>query len=304
METGPESVGLPAAELGSGGESPSVTAPVDIAHLRSWIGREEEATETVTLDVVRRFLATLGLPPGDLAPGSPAPRLIHLCLAQPAPATADLGPDGHPARGGFLPPVPLPRRMWAAGEMRFRGDIAIGDAVRRVSRIAEVRFKDGRTGPLCFVTLQHRLEAGGDVAVEERQDIVYRDRDPGGTCVEPPAPAPAGTSRRSVDPSAPLLFRYSALTFNGHRIHYDRTYATKVEGYPGLVVHGPLQATLLYNFASMLRGSPGERFAFRSLSPLFDTEPVVLNAADDGEKVRLWTARPSGPVAMSAEVSW
>lgn len=279
-----------------------MTVSLDIDHLRSWIGREEEASEVVTPHLVRKFKATLDLPGGEPAPGDPAPRLIHFCLAQPAAPQAELGPDGHPARGGFLPPVPLPRRMWAGGEFRFQHDIRIGDTVRRVSRIADVVLKQGRTGPLCFVTVRHRIEAGGGVALEERQDIVYRGTD--GGAAKTSTPAEAGSHSREVDASAPLLFRYSALTFNGHRIHYDRRYAQEVEGYPGLVVHGPLQATLLLFFAADIRGALPSSFSFRSLSTIFDDDPIRLHARADGDRLRLWTAREGGPVAMSAEAVW
>jgi 3-methylfumaryl-CoA hydratase len=280
-----------------------MTEPLDIAHLRSWIGREEEASEVVTPELVQKFRATLDLPGGKPAPGEPAPPLIHLCLAQPAVPQSRLGPDGHPARGGFLPPVPLPRRMWAGGEFAFRQDIRVGDVVRRVSRIAEVVLKEGRTGPLCFVTVRHRVEAADAIALEERQDIVYRAADTVGA-VKPTVPAEAGSQQREVDPSPVLLFRYSALTFNGHRIHYDRRYATEVEGYPGLVVHGPLQATWLLNFAASIRGTPPSRFSFRGLSTLFDDDAVRLHAREDGDRLKLWTARDGGPVAMSAEATW
>ena len=280
-----------------------MTEPFDIAHLRSWIGRGEEASEVVTAELVHKFRATLDLPGGKPALGEPAPPLIHLCLAQPAVPQSGLGPDGHPARGGFLPPVPLPRRMWAGGAFAFRRDIRVGDTVQRVSRIADVALKEGRTGPLCFVTVEHRVEAGGAVALEERQDLVYRAADAGGAA-KPAAPAAAGSHRQTAEASATLLFRYSALTFNGHRIHYDRRYAMEVEGYPGLVVHGPLQATWLLNFAASIRGAPPSRFSFRGLSTLFDDDAVRLHAKEDGDRLKLWTARDGGPVAMSAEAAW
>lgn len=275
---------------------------LDIDHLRSWIGREEVAEDIVTADLVRKFKATLDLPGGPPQIGEVAPRLIHFCLAQPAAPTAALGPDGHPQRGGFLPPVPLPRRMWAGGSVTFQGDLRVGDAVRRVSRIADVAVKEGRTGLLCFVTVDHTIEGKGRPLLQERQDIVYRGLD--GGAAKAPAAAESGRHRRRVDASAPLLFRYSALTFNGHRIHYDRRYVTEVEGYPGLIVHGPLQATLLLHFAAEIRGTPPARFAFRSLSPLFDGDPVILHATEDGDGLMLWTARENGPVAMTAEAGW
>ena len=276
---------------------------VDIAHLRSWIGREDVASDVVTPALVGKFRATLDLPGAEPEAGEPAPQLIHFCLAQPAVPQSELGPDGHPARGGFLPPVPLPRRMWAGGALVFRQDIRVGDTVRRTSRIADVVLKEGRTGPLCFVTVEHRIEANGALAVEERQDIVYRGGDAGLPGRPPPAAA-SGQHQRAVDASAPLLFRYSALTFNGHRIHYDRRYVQEVEGYPGLIVHGPLQATLLVDFAARLRGASPSRFSFRSLSPLFDDDPFRLHAAEGGDALKLWTAREGGPIAMSAEAAW
>ena len=275
---------------------------LDIDHLRSWIGREEVAEDIVTADLVRKFKATLDLPGGPPQAGEAAPRLLHFCLAQPAAPTAALGPDGHPQRGGFLPPVPLPRRMWAGGSVTFQGDLRVGDAVRRVSRIADVVAKEGRTGLLCFVTVDHAIESKGRPLLQERQDIVYRGLD--GGAAKAPAAAEPGRHRRRVDASAPLLFRYSALTFNGHRIHYDRRYVTEVEGYPGLIVHGPLQATLLLHFAAEIHGTPPARFAFRSLSPLFDGDAVILHAKENGDGLVLWTARENGPVAMTAEAGW
>jgi 3-methylfumaryl-CoA hydratase len=276
---------------------------LDIDHLRGWIGREEAAEDVVTADLVRKLQATLDLPGPPPRAGDAAPRLVHFCLAQPAAPTAALGPDGHPERGSFLPPVPLPRRMWAGGTVTFDGELRVGDAVRRVSRIADVVVKQGRTGPLCFVTVEHIIEAEGRAAVRDRQDLVYRG--PDGAAKAPAPPAEPGRHRRRVGADAALLFRYSALTFNGHRIHYDRRHAIEVEGYPGLVVHGPLQATLLYHFAAAIRGAPPARFAFRSHAPLFDDDAVILHAgAEENGTLRLWTARESGPVAMAAEADW
>lgn len=276
---------------------------IDIDHLREWIGRGERKSERVTEALVERFNGTFDLEQGG-QDGEIAPLLIHLCLAPPAAPTAALGPDGHPARGGFLPPVPLPRRMWAGGSFAFRDAIRVGENVTRLSTIRDVTLKEGRTGPLCFVTVDHRIESDGRLVIEERQDIVYRDVDaPGGTKKAPEA-APHGAHRVQIAPTAPLLFRYSALTFNGHRIHYDTPYVTGEEGYPGLIVHGPLQATQLAQFAARLKGSPPARFDFRSLSPLFDTADYTLNAEQDGDGLRLWTARLDGPVAMEARATW
>lgn len=276
---------------------------IDMDHLKSWVGREETGTEILSEELARKYHAMFDMPGASPAHGAAAAQLIHFCLAQPAVATSGLGPDGHPARGGFLPPVPLPRRMWAGGALNFHHDLKVGDVVRRVSRIADVSLKEGRTGPLCFVTVAHRIEAGGLLAIEERQDIVYRGADPGGVGKAPP-PAESGAFVKPVAVSTPLLFRYSALTFNAHRIHYDRSYATEVEGYPALVVQGPMQAALLRNYATELRGTPPRRFSFRGLAPLFDTDTVALHARAEGDGLALWTARDGGPVSMAAEAAW
>ncbi len=196
--------------------------------------------------------------------------------------------------------------MWAAGNLVFHGDLRVGDSVRRVSKIADVAVKEGRSGILCFVTVEHDVFVGDDRRIEERQVIVYREMEAAAPSQPPSpvAPAPAGQWQRQIEPTAALLFRYSALTFNGHLIHYDRTYVTQVEGYPGLIVHGPMQATLLLQLATELRGKAPSRFSFRSQSPLFDTGAVILHAAEAAEGMTLWTTREDGPYAMTAEASW
>ena len=273
---------------------------MDVDALRGWIGREDATTDILTDDLVRKFRASLDQAPGDTDFGAPAPGMIHFCLGLQAARAGELGTDGHPRRGGFLPPVPLPRRLLAGGRVVFHDALRIGDPVRRVARIDDVTVKEGRTGTLCFVTVSHVFEVGGRPVIEEQHDIVYRDFAGGASNATPPA-APSGDHRREIAPSPTLLFRYSALTFNSHRIHYDRPYATEVEGYPGLVVHGPLQATLLFNYATEIQGLPPARFTFRSLSPLFDNANFLLNAEAKEGGLKLWTARPGGPVATAAE---
>lgn len=282
-------------------------AGADLAELRGWIGRQETAEEQLTPTLAAKFHHMLELSGEAAEDGETAPRLIHICLCQPIASTSMLGSDGHIARGGFLPPVPLPRRMWAASEMHFFGDLTIGETVRRQSRIADVAFKTGGTGSLCFVTVDHRIEADGVLRVTDRQTIVYRDDPaPGGAGAANGGPAPKGASQRVLPATPTLLFRYSALTFNTHRIHYDRPYAVEQEGYPGLVVQGPLQATLLFHFAaSVAGGAPPDRFSFRSLSPVFDFDDIRLVAgARNGDRMDLWTARSDGPFAMRAEAAW
>ncbi|MBP6030176.1 MAG: MaoC family dehydratase N-terminal domain-containing protein [Sphingobium sp.] len=277
----------------------------DLAELRRWIGKEETVEELLTATLADRFHATLSLDGAAATTGEAAPRLIHFCLCQPTAPMDALGRDGHPARGGFLPPVPLPRRMWAASDIRFHGDLRVGDAVRRRSRITDVVLKQGRTGPLCFVTVDHAFTVGGETRAEDRHIIVYRSEQSDAKPPPPAAPAPAGDTTNVVNPTPTLLFRYSALTFNGHRIHYDAPYATTVEGYPGLVVHGPLQATLLLHMAARLQGREPDIFSFRNQSTLYDSEDMILHSGPVTEgAMPLWTARASGPVAMQAEARW
>lgn len=276
---------------------------MDINHLRQWIGREEIKSELLTPAVVDRFKATFNQD-GEAANGEIAPLLIHLCLTATTAPTSGLGPDGHPARGGFLPPVPLPRRMWAGGSFVFHDDIRVGETVKRRSVIADVVIKEGRTGTLCFVTVMHHITGDNRPVMTERQDIVYRGEDAPGAAKKTPTPAPHGKYREQINPSAALLFRYSALAFNGHRIHYDAPYVREVEGYPGLIVHGPLQATMLAQFAASIHGKRPKQFDFRSLSPLFDDADFTLNAEDDGKGLKLWTSYVDGPIAMEARAVW
>jgi 3-methylfumaryl-CoA hydratase len=273
----------------------------EVALLRTWIGREEIVHDVATPDLANKLHATLSLTGPVASKDEAMPLLAHFCLAQPAIATDALGHDGHPPKGGFLPPVPLPRRMWAGGRLQFQQPLRVGDEVTKTSRIADVQYKEGRSGPLCFVTVTHELRASGTVLLREEQDIVYRAAATAPSNPPKGEPAAKGEHQRRIEASTALLFRYSALTFNGHRIHYDRNYAIEEEFYPGLVFHGPLQATLLINFATEIAGREPRSFEFRSLSPLYDMEPVLLNATRHEDTIELWTAHPQGPIAMSAK---
>lgn len=279
---------------------------IDIDHLRQWIGRTDKASDVVTAQLVKGLRATLFLDIGTPAPGDAAPHTTHWCLAQPVAAMDRLGPDGHPARGGFLPPVPLPRRMWAGGSCEFLDTLRVGDAVTRTSKILDVNLKTGSTGALCFVNVEHLITTPRGLAVRERQDIVYRDMP---TSMTPPAAAPKevpGAQHRETHFADPvLLFRYSALTFNGHRIHYDRDYVTKVEFYPGLVFHGPLQAALLVEFAARLHGGKAPaKFSYRGVQPLFDGADFSVNGNDTADGLELWTANHQGAPTMKATAVW
>jgi 3-methylfumaryl-CoA hydratase len=278
---------------------------VDIDHLRQWIGRSNQASDIVTAQLVKGLRSTLFMEIGEPKAGEAAPWTVHWCLAPAVYPMSELGPDGHPTRGGFLPPVPLPRRMWAGGELEFFDALRVGDEVTRTSRIADVTMKTGSTGQLCFVSVDHLVTTPRGTALRERQDIVYRDMSTGpSSAPAKPAPPPKAKHRESHISDSVLLFRYSALTFNGHRIHYDRDYVTKVEGYPGLIFHGPMQAAFLVEFAAKLRGGAApKKFSYRGLQPLFEGE-FSVNAGDTGAGMELWTANSAGQPTMKGTATW
>lgn len=283
-----------------------MTEKLDIDHLRQWIGRSEEATDIVTAQLVKGLRATLFQDVGAPKTGDAAPFTAHWCLAQPVFPMAMLGPDGHPTRGGFLPPVPLPRRMWAGGEIAFLQPLRVGDESTRTSRIADVQVKSGSTGTLCFVSVEHSISSPRGVAIKERQDIVYREMTSAQAAPTKAPPPPPKAQHREVHVSDPvLLFRYSALTFNGHRIHYDRDYVTKVEGYPGLIFHGPLQAALIIEMAAKLRGGKAPaKFTYRGLQPLFEGSEFSVNANETETGMELWTANAEGQPTMKGTAVW
>jgi 3-methylfumaryl-CoA hydratase len=218
---------------------------------------------------------------------------------------SQLGPDGHPTRGGFLPPVPLPRRMWAGGELEFFDSLRVGDETTRTSRIADVTMKTGSTGVLCFVSVEHLITTPRGGAISERQDIVYRDISTAQAAAKPAVAPPSAQHRESHMADPVLLFRYSALTFNGHRIHYDRDYVTKVEGYPGLIFHGPMQAAFLVEFAAKLHGGAApKKFSYRGVRPLFEGSEFSVNANDTGAGMEMWTANSRGQPTMKGTATW
>jgi 3-methylfumaryl-CoA hydratase len=274
--------------------------------LSTWVGRERVSEDVVTPGRLQRLSATLDRDDPAPKPGDPLPPCWHWMFFQEASPLAEAGPDGHPRRGGFMPPIEKPRRMWAGSRIAFPDPPRVGDAMRRVSRIANVTEKDGKSGSLVFVEVVHEISTGRGLAIREAQDIVYRDMPPKGVEAPSPPPAPAeAVWRRTVRPDPVLLFRYSALTFNSHRIHYDRSYCTDIEGYPGLVVHGPLTATLLVDLVR--RERPEARIAsfdFRAVSPLFDTAwfSVAGQPAADGRSASVWAEGPGGGLAMKGDV--
>ncbi len=280
-----------------------VDSQVDEARLRGWIGREDFSRDVVTAAPVAALSATLDRDDPAPLPGAVLPPLWHWLYFLSHARQSELGADGHPRRGGFLPPVGLPRRMWAGGRLRFLAPLHVGEAVERRSRIMDVTVKHGRAGRLVFVLVRHEIRSALGVAIEEEHDIVYRDAAAPGEAppVSGTAAAEAAVWRREIVPDDVLLFRYSALTFNGHRIHYDRRYVTQVEGYPGLIVHGPLLATLLLDLLRRNCAAPVASFRFRALRPVFDIAPFAVCGVPAGEGAKLWVEGADGMVAMEAE---
>ena len=278
----------------------------DLDHLREWIGRTETRTDLVTASPLVALSATLDR--ADPAPvaGSDVPPLWHWLYFTPVAPQSEIGADGHARRGLFLPPVPLPRRMFAGGRLQFNASLQVGDAITRESRIDDVTIKEGRSGSLVFVNVHHAIRNARGLALTEEHDIVYREK----PRAEAPVPDPQVASEeedfaREIVPDPVLLFRYSALTFNGHRIHYDRPYATDIEGYPGLIVHGPLIATLLLDLLrrEMPRGQV-RRFYFKALRPLFDIHRFTVcgrrERGTNTKQVTLWARDHEGFLAMQA----
>lgn len=271
------------------------------------IGRIEHRRAVIAADRVAALAAALdldGVPSG----GATLPPAWHWMFFNPVARRSDLGPDGHPRRGSFLPDLGLPRRMWAGGRLTYHAPLLVGVETNRESEILDVVSKAGRTGPLAFVTIRHRIFHAATLCIEEEQDLVFR-----GAIV---AGAPDLASAKTPDcarwtehftPDPVLLFRYSALTENGHRIHYDQSYARMVEGYRDLVVHGPLIATLLHGLAVRCRSdAPLRRFAFRATAPLFVDCPFSLEAApfETDNVLSLWARGPEGELAMQAEATF
>ena len=276
---------------------------MNIAELQQWIGKTESVEDEITPVPMMALAATLDLDAHRAQPGDPLPPLWHWLYFLSIHRQSELGEEGHSMKGGLLPPVPLPRRMWAGGRFEFHWPLRVGETYTRNSRIVEINQKEGKTGPLVFVVARHEIGNRESVALVEEQDLVYREEPKSGQAA-PPKAAPTGAKwEREIRPDDVLLFRYSALTFNAHRIHYDWRYATQTEGYPGLVVHGPLIATLLAELVrrEMPRATM-RSFAFRAVSPLFDTAPCKIcgKPENDGKTISLWAQNESGGLATMA----
>ena len=273
---------------------------IPIDHLRTWIGKQDRQTDIITPELLKRFNATLG---GYANFNTELPLGIHWCLAQPSVARDSLGEDGHPAKGGFMPPVPLPRRMWASSKIQFNEAPSIGVSVEKISTIADVVLKQSAaSGSLVFVHVDNEYVQDNKSLIEDRQIIVYRT--PSAFKQTDPKDPQNSNYSFSIVPDSTLLFRYSAMTFNGHRIHYDQNYVTDVEGYPGLVVHGPLTATLLMNIAQASQPNKTLRkFEFRGTAPAFVDQTLELLVKDDAAK-SLEARNHHGALIMSASAEY
>lgn len=280
----------------------------DLEHLRQWIGRTEEREDTATAWPVVAMTATLDRRDPDPGNGDAIPLGWHWLYFLEAKPASELGPDGHPKRGGFLPPVPLPRRMWAGGRIEFLRPLRVGEIMVRKSEILSVEPKQGKSGSLVFVTVRHTVTAGKDAAVVEEHDIVYRDAAKAGDSPPKGKPAPQNPKwTRAIAPDPVLLFRFSALTFNGHRIHYDLDYVQHEEHYPGLIVHGPLQTMLLLDLCRReMPGRPVKKLDYRAMHPVFHQERFTVNGNPfaDGNAAELWTANAAGNIAMQGTATF
>ncbi len=283
-----------------------MSTKVDIDHLRKWIGKIDNVTDYVTPIVEQRYRATLNMDIGNPKDGEPVTSGLHWMLGWNLVKNDELGVDSHPALGEFLPPVPLPRRMWAGSEIKVLKPIRVGDKVVKQSTVADIQVKEGRTGLLCFVTAEYNFLVNDEVTINEKHNIVYRDisKSGGGSGYSKEIPEKADLSEK-IFMHPTILFRYSAIGFVGHRIHYDHPYTVNEENYPGLIVHGPLQATYLLRAAEKLMGKQVKSFTHKVMAPVFaNSEYMVgVDKMDDGS-VSCWGATKEFGVTMRAEAKF
>ncbi len=271
--------------------------------LSAWIGRKRIEHDVAAVGQAQAMTALLDGDPQALVIGSPLPEFWHWIYFNAAVPRSQLGVDGHERRGEFLPPVQLPRRMWAGGRVRFLRPIALGQKIRRESEIVSIDRKHGRSGELVLVSVRHTIHDSEGICVQEEQDLVYCEIARAGGALPPPVPSEIDW-REQFLPDAVTLFRYSALTFNAHRIHYDHRFTTETEGYRAVVVHGPLTALLLLEAAKRHGHRAPQAYRYRGRAPLFVDEPITLaGKAGDGE-IMLWATGPQGTIAMEASVIW
>jgi len=283
-----------------------MSTKVDIDHLRKWIGKIDNVTDYVTPIVEQRYRATLNMDIGNPKDGEPVTSGLHWMLGWNLVKNDELGVDSHPALGEFLPPVPLPRRMWAGSEIKVLKPIRVGDKVVKQSTVADIQVKEGRTGLLCFVTAEYNFLVNDEVTINEKHNIVYRDisKSGGGSGYSKEIPEKADLSEK-IFMHPTILFRYSAIGFVGHRIHYDHPYTVNEENYPGLIVHGPLQATYLLRAAEKLMGKQVKSFTHKVMAPVFaDSEYMVGVDKMDNGSVSCWGATKEFGVTMRAEAKF
>ena len=283
-----------------------MSTKVDIDHLRKWIGKIDNVTDFVTPIVEQRYRATLNMDIGNPKDGDPVTSGLHWMLGWNLVKNDELGVDSHPALGEFLPPVPLPRRMWAGSEIKVLKPIRVGDKVIKQSTVADIQVKEGRTGLLCFVTAEYNFLVNDEVTINEKHNIVYRDisKSGGGSGYSKDIPEKADLSEK-IFMHPTILFRYSAIGFVGHRIHYDHPYTVNEENYPGLIVHGPLQATYLLRAAEKLMGKPVKSFTHKVMAPVFaNSEYIVGVDKIDDVSVSCWGATKEFGVTMRAEAKF
>jgi 3-methylfumaryl-CoA hydratase len=280
----------------------------EVTDPRAWVGRVETRAGCLTPEFALMLTGALGHPaaaPVAIHAGAPLPALWHWAAFPELVPLEGLGQDGHPRLGGFLPPLPFPRRMWAGGRVSFEGGLTVGERLQRRSEVLSVEFKTGGTGQMAFVKVLHEVRGAKGGQVREEHDLVYL---PMPDAFRPPRPVPAPEAPdfvESVEMGPVRLFRYSAATCNGHRIHYDRTYAREVEKYPELVVHGPMQATLLIEAGCRHAGRPPARFSYRGVHPVFDTEPLrLMGRSEGGQAMALCTVAGAGHQGMQARLEW
>ena len=275
---------------------------INLEHLRTWIGNTRTDEDLIALRHARLMAATLNYPATErISAGKVLPPLWHWSYFLEGAPSQELGIDGHPARGGFMPPVPLPNRMWAGGRVSFIAPVIICSSVRKESTIMDVAHKQGRAGDLVFVTVLHELKSlKGDLLIREEQDLVYKEASTPGTIIAPPAIKRSGHFSTTYTPTSPMLFRYSALTFNGHRIHYDADYCRDTEGYKNPVIHGPLNATMLAGYAEEISGKKLRTFNYRGLSPAFLGDSITIHALVQDDNISLAATLECGTTCMEA----
>ncbi len=288
----------------------STEQALNIDELQAWVGRSETQVDTVSLGRMQQLAATFNWPQEGLVAGAPLAPLAHLFFCNELTPAAELNVDGHAKRGPFMPPVPLPRRMWAGSDTQFQAPIKIGDCIERRSTIRSVTEKHGRSGTLVFVSLERAFSSSSGGALVETRTVVYREAP---TSMAPetmgrPVEPFASTVSRAYQPDEVMLFRFSALTWNGHRIHYDRQFCQQHEFYPDIVVHGPLMGFLAAQASAELREEPMQRFDFRSQQPCFVNRPIQVSAALDaeasGQSAAVRVTNFAGEVALLGQANW